>query len=85
MALRSPEQYRESLRDGRNVYVAGQRVEDVTTHPAMTASDFAGYIEVGTVHGEGSLQAQLLGIYRDYDFNRSRSLVQDILARSVDA
>lgn len=50
----------------------------------MTASDFAGYVEVGTVHGEGSLQAQLLGIYRDYDFSRSRSLVQDILARSVD-
>ena len=33
--LRSPEQYRESLRDGRRVYYRGQRVEDVTTHPVL--------------------------------------------------
>jgi aromatic ring hydroxylase len=33
--LRSPDQYRESLRDGRRVYYRGQRVDDVTTHPVM--------------------------------------------------
>ncbi len=31
--IRTGEQYRESLRDGREVYMDGQRVEDVTTHP----------------------------------------------------
>ncbi len=32
MALRTAEQYRQSLRDGRNVYILGEKVEDVTTH-----------------------------------------------------
>lgn len=33
--LRSPEEYRESLRDGRRVYYRGERVEDVTEHPVL--------------------------------------------------
>jgi 4-hydroxyphenylacetate 3-monooxygenase len=28
-------QYLESLRDGREVYIYGERVKDVTTHPAF--------------------------------------------------
>ncbi len=35
MALKSFEQHRESLRDGREVYFGGERVEDVTTHPLL--------------------------------------------------
>jgi 4-hydroxybutyryl-CoA dehydratase/vinylacetyl-CoA-Delta-isomerase len=35
MALRSPEQFKESLRDGREVYMYGEKVKDVTTHPAL--------------------------------------------------
>ncbi|MFQ5896429.1 MAG: 4-hydroxyphenylacetate 3-hydroxylase N-terminal domain-containing protein [Nitrospinota bacterium] len=35
MALMSPAQYRESLRDGRAVYFRGERVEDVTAHPVI--------------------------------------------------
>jgi len=35
MALRTPEQYLESLRDGRTVYYRGERVPDVTTHPEL--------------------------------------------------
>ena len=35
MPLRTVEQYRESLRDGRAVYFRGQRVADVTTHPVI--------------------------------------------------
>ena len=31
--IRTGDQYRESLRDGREVWIAGERVEDVTTHP----------------------------------------------------
>jgi 4-hydroxyphenylacetate 3-monooxygenase len=37
MALRTPEQYKESLRDGREVYMYGEKVKDVTTHPAHGA------------------------------------------------
>jgi len=44
--LRTAEAYWQGLRDGREVYLRGQRVEDVTTHPALargarhTALDF---------------------------------------------
>ncbi len=31
--IRTGEQYRETLRDGREVYMNGERVDDVTTHP----------------------------------------------------
>ena len=35
MSLRSPSEYRESLRDGRKVFYRGERVEDVTNHPVI--------------------------------------------------
>jgi 4-hydroxybutyryl-CoA dehydratase/vinylacetyl-CoA-Delta-isomerase len=35
MGLKSAEQYKESLKDGRTVYFRGQRVHDVTTHPVI--------------------------------------------------
>jgi 4-hydroxybutyryl-CoA dehydratase/vinylacetyl-CoA-Delta-isomerase len=35
MPLKTPEQYRASLRDGRRVFFRGQRVADVTTHPVI--------------------------------------------------
>ena len=33
--IRSGEEYLESLRDGRTVYIGGERVDDVTTHPGF--------------------------------------------------
>lgn len=33
MALKTPQQYLESLRDGRVIYWEGERIEDITTHP----------------------------------------------------
>jgi 4-hydroxybutyryl-CoA dehydratase/vinylacetyl-CoA-Delta-isomerase len=35
MALKTPQQYIDSLRDDRVVYCNGERVEDVTTHPIL--------------------------------------------------
>jgi 4-hydroxybutyryl-CoA dehydratase / vinylacetyl-CoA-Delta-isomerase len=35
MALRKPDQFRDSLRDGRVVYYKGERVTDVTAHPVL--------------------------------------------------
>ena len=35
MGLRTPEQYKQSLRDGRAVFVRGEKVNDVTTHPVI--------------------------------------------------
>src|SRR5262245_25407460 len=34
-AMLTGSEYLESLRDGRNVYVNGEKVSDVTTHPAF--------------------------------------------------
>jgi 4-hydroxyphenylacetate 3-monooxygenase len=34
MALLTGAEYRETLRDGRQVFISGERVKDVTTHPA---------------------------------------------------
>ena len=31
--IRTGDDYRESIRDGREVYIDGERVADVTTHP----------------------------------------------------
>lgn len=36
MGLKTFEQHRESLRDGREVYFDGERVADVTTHPVLS-------------------------------------------------
>ena len=33
--IRTGEQYRDSIRDGREVYIDGERVKDVTTHPSF--------------------------------------------------
>jgi len=42
MALRTAEQYKAGLRDGRKVYLAGRSIEDVTEDP---------YIKVGVETG----------------------------------
>ena len=31
--IRTAQQYRDSIRDGREIYINGERVRDVTTHP----------------------------------------------------
>jgi 4-hydroxybutyryl-CoA dehydratase/vinylacetyl-CoA-Delta-isomerase len=35
MSIKTPQEYIESLKDGRVVYCNGERVEDVTTHPIL--------------------------------------------------
>ena len=38
MAARTGEQYVQGIRDGREVWLNGERVEDVTTHPSLEAA-----------------------------------------------
>lgn len=46
MGLKTPQEYIESLRDGRVTYWDGERIDDITTHPrfkvpiALTATDY---------------------------------------------
>jgi len=35
MGIRTVEEYKESLRDGRRVYIRGEKVEDITKHPIL--------------------------------------------------
>ncbi|MCX7982813.1 MAG: hypothetical protein N2572_07895 [Syntrophales bacterium] len=35
MGLRTPQQYKDSLKDGRRVYIRGERVDDITQHPIL--------------------------------------------------
>ncbi len=35
MGIRTPEQYKESLRDGRRVYISGEKVDDITKHKIL--------------------------------------------------
>lgn len=46
----------------------------------LTASDFGGYNMVVTLHGEGSLEAQLLDAYRDADIETMKRLVERALS-----
>ncbi len=50
MGIRTVEQYKQSLKDGRRVYIRGEKVEDVTTHPVLGVS-------VDTVAGGFALTA----------------------------
>ena len=42
----------------------------------LTASDFGGYNELLAIHAEGSLEAQKITIYREYDLERCKSLAK---------
>ena len=48
MAVRTGEQFLEGLRDGREIWLGGERVEDVTTHPktARMAKTLAGIYDL---------------------------------------
>ncbi|HBY95402.1 MAG TPA: 4-hydroxybutyryl-CoA dehydratase [Chloroflexi bacterium] len=64
MGLKTVEQYKESLRDGRVVYYKGERVEDVTTHRELSVcvdtmaldyemSESPQYRDLAVVYDEG--------------------------------
>jgi 4-hydroxybutyryl-CoA dehydratase/vinylacetyl-CoA-Delta-isomerase len=62
MALRTVEQYKTSLRDGRVVYFRGQRVEDVTRHPVIGVAVDHAAIDYQIAHDP---QHRELAVYRD--------------------
>jgi aromatic ring hydroxylase len=45
----------------------------------LTASEFGGYNELLAIHAEGSLEAQKITIYRDYDIERCKQLAKDAI------
>jgi len=45
----------------------------------LSASDFGGYHELLALHAEGSLETQKITILRDYDIDRCKELVKELL------
>jgi len=85
LALRTPEQYRQSLRDGRSVYFRGQSVSDVTTHPVIGVAvshasidyemtEDPAYRDLAVVsHGEGAPYSRYYKLPADADDLLKRS------------
>src|SRR5215471_9735896 len=62
MPLRTVEQYKSSLRDGRVVYFRGERVEDVTAHPVIGVAVNHAAIDYEIAHQP---EHRSLAIYED--------------------
>src|SRR5213594_1818539 len=86
MALRTVEQYKESLRDGRVVYFRGHHVEDVTEHPVIGIAVNHAAIDYAMAHQP---EHRDLTVYRDpgsgdeYSrYFKIPSVSEDLLKRS---
>ena len=80
MSLRTPQQYLDSLRDGRRVFYRGRRVEDVTAHPVIGVAARHAAIDYEMAEQEAYRELAVAG-------GRSRYYVppqgaEDLLARS---
>ncbi|HEX2517422.1 MAG TPA: 4-hydroxyphenylacetate 3-hydroxylase N-terminal domain-containing protein [Chloroflexota bacterium] len=80
MSLRTPQQYLDSLRDGRRVFYRGRRVEDVTAHPVIGIAARHAAIDYEMAEQEAYRELAVAG-------GRSRYYVppqgaEDLLARS---
>jgi len=93
MGLRSPEQYKESLRDGRAVFYRGERVSDVTSHPHLgiavehasidyRVAEDARYQKLATAKGpNGDLVSRYYHIPRNSDDLLKRSRLIETTTR----
>jgi aromatic ring hydroxylase len=80
--LRSPEEYRESLRDGRRVFYRGERVADVTEHPVFRHAVEHASLDFALAHdpAQRELAVTAAGYSRYFHVPRS---AEDLLARSA--
>jgi len=66
-------------------FLGGANVDAETRLRAMnlvrdlTASDFGGYNQLLAIHAEGSLEAQKITIFRDYDLERCKDLAAEVI------
>ena len=58
---------------------ASDRLKAMNLVRDLTASDFGGYNQFLAIHAEGSLEAQKITIYRDYDLDRCKSLAAEVI------
>jgi 4-hydroxybutyryl-CoA dehydratase/vinylacetyl-CoA-Delta-isomerase len=79
--LRSAEEYRESLRDGRRVFYRGEQVDDVTTHEVFRHAVEHASLDYKMAHDPGYRDLAVVDGYSRY-FQVPRSS-EDLLARST--
>ncbi|MEE2658310.1 MAG: 4-hydroxyphenylacetate 3-hydroxylase N-terminal domain-containing protein [Candidatus Latescibacterota bacterium] len=64
---------------GRKGVTAEDRLKAMNLVRDLTASGFGGYNEFLAIHAEGSIEAQKITIFRDYDIDRCRKIVADTI------
>ncbi|MER7516332.1 4-hydroxyphenylacetate 3-hydroxylase N-terminal domain-containing protein [Streptomyces sp. NPDC126499] len=76
---RSGQEYLEALRDGREIWLDGERVKDVTTHPAFRSAA-ASFARLHDLTADPALRPVLVkgGVHRAYAVPRS---YEDLVAR----
>ena len=80
--LRTPEEYRASLRDGRRIFYRGEQVEDVTTHPVLRHTVDHASLDYLMAEDEAlrDLAVSPEGFSRYFEVPRT---AEDLLARSA--
>ena len=84
MGLRTPAEYVESLRDDREIWYRGERVDDVTTHPVIgkavrhavidyEMAESEHYRELATYEEDGEQHSRYFKVPRTADDLRKRS------------
>lgn len=70
--------YLEKYYGGRKGTSAEERIRLMNLISDLTAGDFGGYQEVLAVHAEGSLEAEKLQTYREYDFETAAAYARKL-------
>ena len=75
-----------AIREFIQKYLSGRKgIDGITRLKVMKlirdlgATEFAGEWFVGTIHGEGSLQAQRISVYREFDIEKCVNYVKELL------
>ena len=76
--------YIERFLGGRKGVSTEDRLRAFNLVRDLTASEFGGYHELLAIHAEGSLEAQKITIFRDYDIGRCVDLVRELVKKDDD-
>ena len=81
------DEYKASLQDGREIYISGERVKDVTTHQMfrpllafsrdLLSSDYAGHRLTFQEFEQSPRFAHLAAVYHNFDWNGPAEMARD--------
>jgi 4-hydroxybutyryl-CoA dehydratase/vinylacetyl-CoA-Delta-isomerase len=83
--LRTVDQYKESLRDGREVYYRGEKVDDVTTHPILSLSVNHNLAMMSSIAEDKDLRSRMIVTHPEHGemvrFFQAPKSTEDLLKR----